>query len=258
MFTTLFEANGLLEAPRPDSVGRVLFSNVTAGGVFRFRDGIVEEVLPARRGIGGIAPHAEGGLVVTGRDVSYAGTGGVTTLLTIVGATGFNDVTVAPDGSLVVGVLRHRPQQGEAAVPSEVVRIDANGETSTLADDLMWPNGMAYAPDGETLYVSEYAASRIRAIRDGESYVFAHAPRGECDGLTVDAEGGVWVALGSGGGIARFTPDGELDSVLDIPGSFVSSLAFADSTLYVTTVGALLTGSPGVAGLPLPQARIPV
>lgn len=253
----LHSAAGLLEAPRPESDGSVLFSDVTNGGVYRYVDGEVEAVVPARRGIGGLALHADGGLVMTGKDVAYSGPEGVASVLTVDGATGINDLTVGRDGSVYVGVLRHQPAKGEPAGPSEVLRIDPTGVVTEAATGLRWPNGMGFSPDGETLYVCEYSAAQIRAVRGGRSDVFATAPRGECDGLAVDVEGGVWVALGSAGAIARFTPDGALDTTIDVSESFVSSLAFAGSTLYVTTWGELLTADAGVAGLAIPEARIP-
>ncbi|MFC9434292.1 SMP-30/gluconolactonase/LRE family protein [Nocardia sp. NPDC057030] len=256
--TELHSAPGLLEAPVLEADGSVLFSNVTGGGVYRYADGRATTVVESRRGIGGLARHAAGGLLLTGRDVSYAGGDGLRPILAVDGATGFNDVTVGPDGSLYVGVLRHNPQRGETAGPSEVLRIDPDGAVSTAASDIRWPNGLGFAPDEQTLYVCEFAERRVLAVRDGETRVFATAPRGDCDGLAVDADGGVWVALGSASAIARFDPDGALDTVIDLPDGFVSSLAFDRNTLYITTAGRLLSCSVGHAGLPIPAARIPV
>ncbi len=77
---------------------------------------------------------------------------------------------------------------------------------------------------------------------------------GQPDGLAVDAEGDVWVALGPGGAIARLTPDGELRERIDVPGAeFVSSVAFAGDDLLVATAGALLRArGVGVTGRPVP------
>jgi len=132
------------------------------------------------------------------------------------------------------------------------------GSVRVVLDDLLWPNGIGVSPDGTTMYVAEFAAARVRVLGPDGGSVFARAPRGECDGLAVDVEGGVWVALGSGGGIARFTPDGVLDEVIDVPGRCVSSLAFSGMAIYVTTVGAQLRLDVGVEGLAVGEARIPV
>ncbi len=258
MTVCLWESDGLLEAPRPLRDGSVLFANTTAGGVYRWSDDGVSAVLEKRRGIGGVAVHADGGLLVSGRDLGHAGPSGVRTILAPDGATGINDLTVGPDGSVVVGVLRHQPQRGEAAGPTELVQISPDGTTSVLAQDLLWPNGVGFAPDGTRLYVCEYAAARVRLIGPQGASIFAQAPRGECDGLAVDVEGGVWVALGSGGGIARFDSAGGLDEIIDVPGRFVSSLAFAGTAIYITTIGALLRMDVGVQGLAVPAAAIPV
>jgi gluconolactonase len=75
----------------------------------------------------------------------------------------------------------------------------------------------------------------------------------------MDAEGGVWVALGGGGGVGRFSPGGELEQVLDVPADFVSSLCFGGQDgreLFVTTTGTLFRARVDVAGLPLAAARV--
>lgn len=255
---TLWEADGLLEAPRPLPDGSVLVANTTAGGVYRWSGDAISTVVDRRRGIGGIALHADGRILVSGRDLAYVHPSGLRTVLAPVGATGINDLTVGSDGSVIVGVLRHQPQAGQTAGPTELIRIAPDGATQILLDDLLWPNGVGFAPGGETLYVAEYAAARVRAYGPHGSSVFADAPRGECDGLAVDADGGVWVALGSGGGIARFDAGGALHEVVELPGRFVSSLAFAGTAIYVTTAGALLRIDVGVPGVAVPAAAIPV
>ncbi|MGW4742877.1 SMP-30/gluconolactonase/LRE family protein [Nocardia xishanensis] len=253
----LYNATGLLEAPRVDARGRVLFSNVTEGGVYRWANGAVETVIPARRGVGGIAVHADGGLVVTGRDVRYVHAGVDQSLLTLEGATGFNDVTVGPDGALYVGVLRHRPMRGEPVVPSEVVRVGLDGSVAEAVTGVHWPNGLGFAPDRQTLYVCEYAESRVLAVLDGQKHVFATVAVGECDGLAVDADGGVWVALGSGGAVARFAPTGELVDTIELPGTFVSSLTFSGADLYITTNSGLFTTIVDTTGAAVPPAGVP-
>ena len=94
---------------------------------------------------------------------------------------------------------------------------------------MLWPNGIGLSPDGATIYVSDFAESVVLAYdRDGGGRrVFARSPRGSCDGLAVDSEGGVWTALGPGAGIARFAPDGALAEIVELPDEFVSSVAFA-------------------------------
>lgn len=65
-----------LEAPRADDHGGLYFSDIIAGGVYRWSpEGSVETVIPKRRGVGGLALHADGGLVVSGRDVCHVRNG---------------------------------------------------------------------------------------------------------------------------------------------------------------------------------------
>jgi sugar lactone lactonase YvrE len=86
--------------------------------------------------------------------------------------------------------------------------------------------------------------------------VFAESPCGSADGLAVDVEGGVWVALGDAGAVARFGPDGDLDAVVDIPADFVSSISFRGADVLITAVGAVFRARSEVAGLPVADARI--
>jgi sugar lactone lactonase YvrE len=250
---------GLLEAPCIDDDDGVYFSDVLGGGVRRWSpDGGVETVIPKRRGIGGMCLHAEGGLVVSGRDVVHVKDGESRVLVSMEDVTGFNDLAPAPDGFLYVVTLRIKPFRGEDPVPGVVFRIGPGGTTDMVFDGIDWPNGIGFSPDGRTVYACDFASGEVIA-HDGEARVFARSPSGDADGLAVDEEGGVWVATGSGGGVARFSPEGELDDVLDVPAEFVSSVCFggADARdLYVTTTGTLFRARAEVAGLPVPRATV--
>lgn len=93
-------------------------------------------------------------------------------------------------------------------------------------------------------------------------------PGGQADGLDVDAAGAVWVALGSGGGLARYAPDGTLDTVLDVPARFVSNcchtgddlrtlaITTADNTERPDRAGTVFLTRTDVPGLPVLQARV--
>jgi len=257
-------ALGLLEGPRIEEDGAVLFSDVTGGGVFRLPPGgEPSAVVPRRRGVGGLVPHADGGVVVSGRDVLHAAPDGDRTLLALDGVAAFNDLSTDGEGRVLVGALRFAPMRGEAPVPGEVWRIGADGRAEPVAEGIDWPNGIGLSPAGDVLCVSDFQHATVLAFRPGSTRgeVFAHAPAGgSCDGLAVDAAGGVWVALGPAGAIARFRPDGALDAVLDVPADFVSSLCFGGPDgrdVVVTTIGALLTTRAALPGLPVAPARTP-
>jgi sugar lactone lactonase YvrE len=256
----------LLEGPTVDAKGGVYFSDVLAGGVYRWSPDGVEQVVPKRRGVGGIVLHEDGGVIVTGRDVLHVRNGGSRTLLALDGVTGFNDLATAPDGSVYVGALRFMPFGGDAPVPGEIWRVGPAGDAVSVAGGLLWANGIGFSPDGRVAYGSDYARRCVLAWdveSDGalsSSRTFAEMPAGSADGLAVDVEGGVWVATGDAGKVVRFLPDGSLDRELDVPAPFVSSLCFGGDDMrdvYVTTGdGKLLRACSDVPGAPVPHARV--
>jgi sugar lactone lactonase YvrE len=255
-FEELASGYSLLEAPVWDGSGGVYFSDVLQGGVRRWSEAGVKDVLAKRRGIGGMCLHADGGLVVSGRDVLQVRDGDQRVLLgEMEGVTGFNDLAVGPDGGVYVGALRFKPFAGEAPKPGQVWRIHVDGASAVL-EGIDWPNGIGFAPDGQAMYACDYAHGTVLTADGG---VFARSPTGSADGLAVDETGGVWVAMGEGRAIARFEPDGSLDRTYDVPADFVSSLCFGGDDMrdvYVTTMGGLLHGRSDVPGLPVQPATI--
>lgn len=235
-------SHGLLEAPRAGDGGWILYSDVLGGGVYRVPaagDREPETVLPKRRGIGGLITHHDGGIVVTGRGVVHVNGEQQRELLVLDGVAGFNDVTTDSAGRVLAGALRFQPFAGEDPVPTEIWRITAPGVAEVAAEGLDWPNGIALTPDDSAMYVSDTANGIVCVFHDGSTSgdVFTTVTNGAVDGLALDEEGGVWVALGDGG-VARFEPDGNLDGFVDIPSAFVSSLCFGGRDrrdVYITT-----------------------
>jgi gluconolactonase len=263
------------EAPRVDAAGRLHFSDIIGGGVYRVgADGSVDTVIPKRRGVGGLVFHADGGLVVSGRDVVHVRDGVSRPLLHVEGALGFNDLTTDATGRVYVGSMRSGADLLEGRVPSELWRIDGAGGACALYDGVQFPNGVGFSPDGRTLYHSDYAAAHVLAHTIGvdgratERRIFAAPPRGRPDGLAIDEAGGVLTALGDGCGVARFRGDGTLDRVLAVPAAFVASLCFGGADrrdLYVVGVAAGADPARGgtiwrtrvdVPGLIPPLARV--
>lgn len=240
----------LLEGPRLTADGAVLYSDVTGGGVYRNGDAVV----PKRRGVGGLVPHRDGGVVVTGRTVQHD----ERVLLSRDDLTGFNDVITTPAGELLVGALCFHPFKGEEPVPGALLHVRAPGDAIVLDAAVLWPNGIGLSPAGDRLYMSDYARAHVltMGIDGGGRAVFVESPRGSADGLAVDVEGGVWVALGDAGAVARFDPAGDLDAVVDIPADFVSSISFRGTDVLITTVGALFRARSEIAGVPVPDAAI--
>jgi sugar lactone lactonase YvrE len=268
----LTRPHGLLEAPRFAQRGEVIYSDVIAGGVWGCSaSGEIREVLPRRRGVGGIVAHADGGWVISGRNVVHlAANGEQREILAGEEVCGYNDLGAGTDGALLAGVLRFRPFAGDDPRPGQLVRVDRDGAVEILTEDVIWPNGIGLSPDGEEIYLSDYARGVVLAVRarGGETREFCASPRGSADGLAVDVEGGVWVALGEGGGIARLEANGELDGVIELPANFVSSLSFggpdmrevlvttADNHAHPELGGTLLRARSEVAGLALTPVEV--
>lgn len=264
--------HSLLEGPRIGPAGEAVYSDVIGGGVWSCSpEGEVRELLPKRRGIGGIVAHADGGWVVSGRSVVHLRPNGEQReLLSGEGVCGYNDLGATPQGGLLAGELRYRPLTGEPPVPGRLVELPPGGGPKPLSEAVVWPNGIGVSPDAATVYVSDYSRGAVLAVRaDGsECRDFCRSPRGSCDGLAVDADGGVWVALGEGGAVARFDREGGLDALIELPAAFVSSISFggqdmrdvlistADNQRRPELGGTLLTARSAVAGLPIAPVEV--
>jgi xylono-1,5-lactonase len=265
---------GLVEGPTVAPDGGLYFSDVLGGGVHHWDpSGSVTTVIPKRKGVGGVALHADGGLVVSGRDVQHVHAGVINGLFAIDGLPGFNDLCTDAAGRVYVGAVRFMVfEPGAVHRPGELWRIDLDGTATELFGDVQHCNGVAVAGDGRTLYHSDTRGARL-IVHDLDPDSGAVTNRRHWstgagthpDGLAVDESGAVWVADASGGRVVRFRPDGEIDGQLDVPARMVTSVCFAGPDLVVVTAdntidpdqrGCVLRTSVGVAGVPIHPARV--
>jgi sugar lactone lactonase YvrE len=185
----------------------------------------------------------------------------------------FNDAGVDPAGRVWVGSMH----TDEAAPVGRLYRLDAPGTLTTVVKGVTVSNGLGWSPDGTRMYYADSPTRKVDVFdydpATGEAAgrrVFADlsASDGVPDGLTVDADGCVWVAIWGGGVLRRLAPDGRPDAVLQVPVSQPTSCAFGGpgmTDLYVTTAsvgltpadlkaqplaGRLLRLHPGPVGLP--------
>ncbi|MEV3908589.1 SMP-30/gluconolactonase/LRE family protein [Streptomyces canus] len=207
--------------------------------------------------IGAVKPRAGGGLVLNLRD-------GVALLdpddsfrwlhHEPVPGRRANDAAVAPDGSLWAGTMRY----DEAPGGGTLSRITGDGTHRTVLDDVAVSNGTGWSPDGRLMYYIDSPTRRVDVF-DHESgrlsgrrpFVEIEDGAGFPDGLTVDADGCVWVALWDGGAVRRYTPDGTLDHVITLPTPRVTACAFGGpdlTDLYITTARVGLDAPHPVAG----------
>jgi D-xylonolactonase len=272
---------GLVEAPVWDPKKGLYFSDVFNGGVYLLdRKDEVSLIVPKRRGVGGMALHEAGGLVMSGRDIAFfplANASPKSWLATndVPGATGFNDLTTDRAGRIYVGSLAFRVFGGDAPTPGLLHVIDLDGGVRAISDGILLTNGLGFSPDGMRLYHSDSRSAHVRVydVRQDGSVgpwrKFAElGPSRVPDGLKVARDGSVWVADARGGRVAVFNADGSHRRDVKVPLPMVTSLCFGGDDLrdlYIVTgsdgapteaSGTVFRTRADVAGLALPLARV--
>ena len=267
---------GLIEGPRVDPEGGLYFSDVPNGGVRRLApDGSIEVVVPKRRGVGGIALHADGGIVISGRDISHV-VDGTTRTLFATDAPGFNDLFVDAAGRVLCGTMRSDPfSTSGVRVPGECWRVDVEGLATVLYDGVSLANGIGLSPDGGVLYHADTASYGVWAHDYGADgavsgrRMLVQRDDLQPDGLAVDEHGTVWVADVSGSSSVRgFSPAGDEVGRIPVPARMVTSLCFGGPDrrdLYVVTAdntddpdrgGTIFRGRAEVPGCTVALARV--
>lgn len=185
----------------------------------------------------------------------------------------YNDSKLDRAGRLWVGTL----DLAETEPRGILYCVDAQGRASLGDSGFVACNGPAFSPRGDVLYFSDSMGRRLLAydldagspfLRNRRVFASMAADEGIPDGLTVDAEGGLWCAHYGVGRLTRYAPDGSVSSVIEIPCPIVTSMSFGGpdlKTLFVTTGwspgverpedesgpgGALLAIATDIAGLP--------
>jgi sugar lactone lactonase YvrE len=218
--------------------------------------------------VGTVAVRAAGGLVLatqSGLFTCLDDGGRLTRLHTVDTGGRFNDGKADPWGRFWAGTM-HEGIDGASAL----YRLDPDHSLHTIVTGVSISNGLGWSPDGTTMYYTD--------TRTGGVDAFDHDPstgaltnrrrlitvdRGWPDGLTVDADGCLWVALWDGWGVRRYAPDGRLLTTVEVPAQRVTSCAFAGETLYLTTArigvqdftdqpaaGSIFAHDAGTTGLP--------
>ena len=173
-----------------------------------------------------------------------------------------------PDGRFYCGSMAYDKRPGGGALyrldPDRSVRVVVDGVT--ISNGIDWsPNGaLAYYNDTDTFRVDVFDYDRDAGLTGRRP--FAETGDARPDGLAVDAENGVWVALSNGGAVRRYTSDGVLDEVVELPVTKVTACTFGGpelSDLFITTsreglepddeplAGSLFHAPVGVKGLPV-------
>jgi sugar lactone lactonase YvrE len=157
--------------------------------------------------------------------------------------TRMNDGVSDPQGRFWAGTLADDLRPGGGAL----YRLGGDGHVECVLHDLTISNGLGWSPDGATMYLADsgprvvYAfqfEARTGSLSDGRVLLTVAEDIGTPDGLTVDTDGNIWVAIYGAGQVRCYAPDGALGEVLLLPAAQTTSCAFAGSKLnrlYVTT-----------------------
>jgi sugar lactone lactonase YvrE len=155
----------------------------------------------------------------------------------------FNDGKCDPLGRFIAGTMAYSEEEGAG----ELLRLEPDGTTTGLLDGITISNGLGWSPDGGTMYYIDSPTGRVDAmpydVETGalgprRSFVAIPASVGLPDGLAVDEEGGIWVALWGGGRIHRYDSNGALDAIIQLPVTYPTSCAFGGpglDLLFVTS-----------------------
>lgn len=188
-----------------------------------------------------------------------------------------NDGKVGPDGRFWVGSMDDTPEKQPVA---SLYRVDHDGTCTRMLGGLIVSNGLAWSPDGRTLFHSDSRGKFVQAfdydLAGGEisrrrTLCILEEEDGRPDGAACDAEGYYWSAGVSAGCLNRIAPDGSIDRkvVLPVPAPTMPCFGGADlKTLFVTslttdrtgtkTAGTLLSFRVDVAGAPVARFGEPL
>jgi sugar lactone lactonase YvrE len=232
--------------------GELLRVDIVAGRVHRDRvesDGSLAPVatydVPGT--VGALAPVEgdDGWLLAAGRGFLVLRPDGSRHVLEQVAPAGtrMNDGACDPQGRFWAGTLADDHRAGGGTL----YRLGRDGRVDAVLDGLTISNGLGWSPDGGTMYLVDSGPRLVHAFDfDGglgaitrqRTLIALPEDVGAPDGMTVDADGDLWVAVYGGGQVRRYSPSGELVDVVRIPAAQSTSCAFGGvglDRLYVTT-----------------------
>jgi sugar lactone lactonase YvrE len=255
--------------------GELVWVDIDRGLVHRCSPGGAETSVDVGQPVGCAVPRAGGGLALALRDgfalLPAAGDGEPRLVAAVEQGradTRMNDGACDSRGRFWAGTMSVAGDTRTAGL----YRLAPDLTITRVLPGLSISNGLGWSPDDRLMYHVDTPRRRIDIYEfdaaagaiGGRRAAIPIAPEhGRPDGLSVDAEGGIWVALWGGGAVQRFTPEGELDARVELPATQVTSCCFGDpdlGTLFVTSAarraeheplaGSLFACRPGVRGLP--------
>ena len=226
--------------------GGLRWVDMLAGDVLSLRD----DGTVGRRHVGDVAaavrPRTAGGMVVlVERGVAFEdadGTLSATLEVWADPAVRMNEGGCDPHGRMYAGSMAYDQRPRAAAL----YRLDPDRSVHRVLDGVTVSNGLEWSPDGSLVYYNDTATSRTdvfdydlaSGMTNRRTFVDLSEEGLRPDGLTVDRDGGVWMALYDGGAVRRYTPQGRLDEVVEVPARKTTACTFggpALDRLFVTT-----------------------
>jgi sugar lactone lactonase YvrE len=270
------------EGPCWDSATQtLLFVDVTPGIIYRL-DPATGHVMARGVGqeVGAAVPRAQGGLVVAARngigfldDDPRAGLHIVAPIEGDTPGNRMNDAKCDPAGRLWAGTMAFNFARGAASL----YRMETDCRYERVLSNLTISNGLGWSPSGSSMYFIDSGDAAVDvfdydlesgAATNRRRLITFSANEGMPDGMTVDSDGHLWVAMFGAGAVRRFTPDGQPSGSVGLPVSQVTSVAFGGADfehLFVTTAayemgpdrlgdeplaGATFVCRPGPTGIP--------
>ena len=251
------DAYDLAEGPVWDAPrDRVVWVDINAGHVHSGRlvgDRLrLEGTEAIGESVGAVSIAADGDMLVAGRfgTLVVAADGERTRLHSILDGIHdqrLNDGKCDPAGRFIVGSLERSYVPGEEVL----VRCEPDGSVTVIDDDLGLSNGLGWSPDQRTMYSIDSKPGTVWA-RPYDAVTGEIGPRralveirdGTPDGMCVDAEGHLWVAIWGAGEVRRYTPDGVLAGFVEVASPNVTCPAFAGpdrDVMVITTATQDLT-----------------
>jgi sugar lactone lactonase YvrE len=235
----------LAEGPLWDTgAGRVLWVDIRAGAVLEGRLDGGTLAVTRRHDVGGtvgaVVPASDGSLLVAAADgfALVRPDGEILRGPRVLPGSGtssrFNDAAVDPAGRFLAGAMAEDDRRGEECL----YRLDADGTVTVADDGLTLSNGLAWSPDGGTLWHAESVPGVVwRRTYDvatgaiGPKDVWLAVEHGVPDGLCTDADGNVWIAFHGLGEVRAYTPDAELIAVVHVDAPHTTKPGFAGPDL---------------------------
>lgn len=219
-----------------DMLAGDILSLTASGSVTRRHVGAIAAALRPRQG-GGAVIGVERGFCLEEADGTLTRLGDVWTDAGV----RMNEGACDPDGRFYCGSMAYDQRPGAAAL----YRLDPDRSVHQVVHGVSISNGLDWSPDGSLAYYNDTATHSVAVFdydRDAGltgRRTFLRLPDDEQpDGLTVDAEGGVWVAVNGAGEVRRYSPEGRPDGLVQVAARQVTACTFGGpdlNQLYITT-----------------------